>query len=195
MITRCSLLFLLLSGALFGAPSRESLAVQEMRISLDQVNYQLHGHQAEIDLFQDRLRTLESSVEKLNQQLKQGQHSRSLEGRLSRLEKAHETLISDFKTLKTHLNETTTSLATCQNKLTRIDKQLSSDVKSLKQSLESMLTFLQKGDASIEGAYVVKPGDSLGQIALDHKTDIKTLKRLNNLSSDTIYVGQRLALP
>ena len=46
-----------------------------------------------------------------------------------------------------------------------------------------------------DALYTVKPGDSLGQIALDLKTDIKTLKQLNNLSSDTIRVGQRLVTP
>ncbi len=186
-------LLLTISGALFGAPQRESLAVQEMRSALDQVGFQIHGHQVEIDLFQERLDKLENSVDKLGGQVRQGKQDRTLEGRLSNLEKAHDTLITDLKSLKGHLNETSTALTSCQTKLTQIDKQLSSDVKGLKRSLESMLALLQKGEPS--GAYVVKPGDSLGQIALDHKTDTKTLKQLNNLSSDKIVVGQKLTLP
>jgi len=193
----CFFLLIIGSGALFGAPQRESLAVQEMRLALDQIGYQIHGHQAEIDLFQERISKLEGSVDKLSQQLRQGSQDRTLEGRLTRLEKAHETLIADFKSLKGHLNETNSAIATCQTKLSQIDKQLSSDVKSLKRSLESMLALLQKGGASaIEGdVYVVKQGDSLGQIALDHKTDIKTLKQINNLTTDTIFVGQKLSIP
>jgi len=41
----------------------------------------------------------------------------------------------------------------------------------------------------------VKPGDSLYQIALDNNTSVTTLKMINNLSSDAIYVGQKLLLP
>lgn len=187
---------LLIGGALFGAP-HESLAIQEMRVSLDQVGYQVHSHQIEIDLFQERLDRLEKSLDILSRQLKQGKQESAVENRLAKLERAHDTLISDIKSLRGHLNETNSSLASCQAKLSQIDKQLSSDIKGLKSSLESMLALLQKGEPSPETSalYVVKPGDSLGQIALDHKTDIKTLKQVNNLVSDTIYVGQKLILP
>jgi peptidoglycan endopeptidase LytF len=49
--------------------------------------------------------------------------------------------------------------------------------------------------ASADGAYVVKPGDSLSVIAYRYRTNVKALKQVNNLSSDTIYVGQKLVLP
>ncbi|MCH9627994.1 MAG: hypothetical protein S4CHLAM2_16430 [Chlamydiales bacterium] len=189
---RYALLILLFSGALFGAPQRESLAVQELRLNLDQVGYQLNGHQTEIDLFQERMVKLERAIDKLSQ----GTKDRSLENRLTQIEKANETLAADLKSLKGHLNQTNSTLASCQTKLTQIDKQLTSDVKGLKKSLESMLALLQKGATSSDSSiYVVKPGDSLGQIALNHKTDIKTLKKLNNLSTDKIFVGQKISLP
>lgn len=193
------LLLIIHIGALYGAPStrgKENLAVQELRHFLDQVNYDLHGHQVEIDLFQQRIEQLEKTVEKMGGELKKGKQDRTLESRLVKLEKAHETLIADFKNLKGHLNETTAALASCQAKLSKIDNQLSSDIKGLKNSLESMLALLQKeGEAQEPTYYTVKPGDSLGQIALDHKTDVKSLKQANHLSSDTIYTGQKLALP
>ncbi len=40
--------------------------------------------------------------------------------------------------------------------------------------------------------YVVQPGQTLWQIALAYKTTVDQLKTLNNLSSDSIYDGQRL---
>ncbi len=43
--------------------------------------------------------------------------------------------------------------------------------------------------------YVVQSGDNLSVIARRHNTTVRDLKRVNNLSSDTIRVGQRLALP
>ena len=43
--------------------------------------------------------------------------------------------------------------------------------------------------------HVVKGGDTLGTIARQHGTTIATLKRLNNLKSDIVRVGQRLVVP
>lgn len=43
--------------------------------------------------------------------------------------------------------------------------------------------------------HIVKGGDSLGTIARQHGTTIATLKRLNNLKSDVVRVGQRLIVP
>ena len=42
---------------------------------------------------------------------------------------------------------------------------------------------------------VVASGDTLGKIALRAGTTVKILKALNGLTSDTIYVGQKLSLP
>lgn len=49
------------------------------------------------------------------------------------------------------------------------------------------------GDGS--PVHVVKSGETLGLIAKAHGTTVPTLKKLNNLRSDTVHVGQRLALP
>ncbi len=42
---------------------------------------------------------------------------------------------------------------------------------------------------------VVVSGDTLGKIAARTGTTVQAIKRLNGLTSDTIYVGQKLALP
>jgi len=43
--------------------------------------------------------------------------------------------------------------------------------------------------------YVVQSGDNLSVIARRHNTTVRDLKSVNNLSTDTIRVGQRLTLP
>lgn len=184
----------LLSGVLCAAPLKDP-AVQEMRLSLEQMGYKLHSQEIELQLTQERAHNLEKSLAALKEELKSSPQEKGLEKRISALEKTHETLIADFKTLKTHANETGSALLQCQNQLNKIDKQLSSDIQSLKTSLNSMLTLLQGASLPEKRTYTVKSGDSLGQIALEQKTDIKTLKKLNSLNSDIIYSGQKLLLP
>lgn len=43
--------------------------------------------------------------------------------------------------------------------------------------------------------YVVSPGDTLYSIARRHGVDVEELRELNELSSNTIVIGQRLTLP
>lgn len=43
--------------------------------------------------------------------------------------------------------------------------------------------------------YVVKSGDVLGTIARKHGVKVEVIKKANNLKGDTIWVGQKLAIP
>ena len=182
---------ILVGGSLHGAPTQESQAVQELRLALEQMGRRLHSQSVEVSLFQERALALENLFSSVKQEIRNSSSDKALERRTAILEKAHETLIMDFKTLKNHINETNTSIAQCQAQISKIDKQISSDIVSLKASMQSMLALLQ-GEAH---SYTVQSGDSLGKIALDHKTDIKTLKKLNHFPSDTIFVGQKIILP
>ncbi len=184
-------ILLLVGGTLSAAP--ESLAVQEMRLSLETISQRLHSHTVELNLFHERLQNLEKLSSTLKSDLKASASEKTLEKRIAALEKGQSLIASDFQTLKSHLTETNAALATCQTQLGKIDKQITSDIQSLKTALNSMLALLQPTAA--EHSYTVQNGDSLGQIAKDHKTTIKILKEINNLSSDIIYSGQKLLLP
>ena len=56
----------------------------------------------------------------------------------------------------------------------------------------------KKGYTSYTGAtkeYVVKNGDTLGSIAYGNGINIRQLKALNNLTSDSLKIGQKLKIP
>ncbi len=57
------------------------------------------------------------------------------------------------------------------------------------------LVFSTQAQASNTTTYTVKAGDSLSLIAVKHHTTISELKKLNKLTSDMIYVTQKLKVP
>ena len=69
----------------------------------------------------------------------------------------------------------------------KVSGQVSSSQSSTNTSQSS-----NQPQASVNGTYTVKAGDSLWAIANSHKMTLNDLKRVNNLSSDLIYVGQTL---
>ena len=56
--------------------------------------------------------------------------------------------------------------------------------------VDSIVSYIKK-----ENTYVVKKGDSLYQIAKKYNTTIDEIKKLNNLSSNTLKIGQNLLIP
>lgn len=58
--------------------------------------------------------------------------------------------------------------------------------------VQALLTYIGKNS---EGYYIVKSGDTLYSIARDNDTTVSEIKSLNNLTSNTLSVGQRLRLP
>lgn len=60
---------------------------------------------------------------------------------------------------------------------------------------EGSLVAWQKANGITPGSYTVKRGDSLSEIAAQFGSSVSELRSLNNLKSNTIQVGQRLALP
>ena len=178
------LLVLLLCAAPLCAapPSALQIQLQRMMGAVDEIEYTLHHHKVEIDLFHERIKKCEAKV------TKQGTDP-ALALRLAALEEKERALASDLKSLRSQLG----SLSQLENKVCKLEKQINGEVKQLKQSMQKMVALLQEDEGN--GLYTVKFGDSLGQIALDHKTSIKKIKELNRLDTDQIFMGQQLKLP
>ena len=71
----------------------------------------------------------------------------------------------------------------------RVDQKL--EIKG-QQKAPSKPTGSTGTSASSKNTYTVKSGDTLSAIGRDHNMSVSQLKRLNNLTSDTIYVNQTL---
>ncbi|MCH9703565.1 MAG: LysM peptidoglycan-binding domain-containing protein, partial [Chlamydiae bacterium] len=152
MIVR--LLLLLFTAPLLAAPS---MAVQELRGTLDELAYKMRGQEVELGLMMDRLNSMESRKPQA-----------SSESRLASLERSQKALASDLQMLKRSLEKSHTALSNCQKKLSQIDG-LTDEIRGIKSSLKSMLALLELESSE---SYTVKSGDSLGQIAIDHKLSV-----------------------
>lgn len=170
-----------------------------LKIDVQELSQGLKSQRSEMEILHEKISSLQAALEALKDPSSkediglEKEKLASLEKRVAQIEKNHKTLIADLKTLKDHLNDSGIALEKCQEELKSLDSTLSSDIKTLKSSLQSMLCLLQ-GKPSEGGTYVVKPGDSLGKIALDHHISIKELKVLNDLQNDQIVVGQKLQI-
>jgi membrane-bound lytic murein transglycosylase D len=63
------------------------------------------------------------------------------------------------------------------------------------ESFKNKLLSTNKTDWLRWHSYQIKSGDTLGAISEKYATNITLLKKLNNLHSDTILIGQRLIVP
>ncbi|WP_042354237.1 LysM peptidoglycan-binding domain-containing protein [Bacillus rubiinfantis] len=105
---------------------------------------------------------------------------------LEKIAKNHNTTVKNLKSL----NKLKTDLIRVGQKLKVPGKASGQSTAGTKPAANSTATQPQT-----TGQYLVKSGDTLGAIAKQHKTTVQSLKSLNKLSSDIIYVGQKLKVP
>ena len=73
--------------------------------------------------------------------------------------------------------------------------QLKNNYKNLADAVyDAVLKYIGYEDNSVLDTYIVKKGDTLYSIALKNGISVDTLKSLNNLTNDTLSIGQILTL-
>ena len=62
--------------------------------------------------------------------------------------------------------------------------------------VQGVLNYIGYNDNIIDNSvYIVKAGDTLYSIAKKYDTSVNDIKRLNNLNSDMLSIGQRIKIP
>lgn len=204
-------------GQYYSPQDANTVAIKEMRDSLDDLRHEVGNHEAEIRILDEKLTNFDSIVESVRDQLQEASRSHkeqlkgnsvSLESKITALETTSKSLVADLKQFKTHANDTTTLLAQYKQKLTDLEKileQQNENIEHLQGAMQSLMEALQgKSSAATSSApsatssgisYKVKSGDSLEKIAKLHQTTIQAIKEANGLTTDRIVVGKILIIP
>lgn len=169
-------------------------------ISISDLRHEVENHEIEMRMFEERLNTQEVIVDSLRQQVLDVNHDNQelvkkntifIENQVSQLTSSVSGITADIRSLQTQGNSTSNALNQYREKIEQLEKQIN----QLQESLHLVLNALEGGEPGSYRQYQVESGDTLEKIARKYSTTIKKIKELNQLSSDRIYIGQKLKLP
>lgn len=182
-----------------------SIAIDEMRMELSDVKHTLSNTQVEMQILEEKVRTQDQSLQKSKNQTSSIATSSDqklilIEKKLAQLEKIQDKLTADLKQLSAHANQTTQSLTQYQVRIKELETELTAQTKMIEELSElkgTLKTITQaiKGSHSSSNVYKVKAGDSLEKIARSNRTSVEALKKMNNLTSTKIVIGQEIKIP
>jgi len=143
------------------------------------------------------LGVLEEKVNKLRAELE------DLQFRQQKTDKAIKAIQADLKELRRNAGTATSDdLKTLEAKIAAVDAARQKDNKAIVDELAKQLSTLggsakpPKPSAAGDGKeHVVQKGETLTSIAKQYGVSVAALKKANNLTSDTLAVGQKLVIP
>jgi LysM repeat protein len=212
------------SSSLFAVRNRfyddeNVVIIKEVRDSVDDIRHEVNNHESEIRMFDEKLKTLDSIIDSLRDQLHDSSQahkeqikgsSATLDTKIAALESLSKGLVADLRQFKSHANDVSTVLAQYKQKISDLEKtveQQSQNIDHLQAAMRTLMEAFQtkdsgqgKGsssavDTTASGLYRVKAGDSLEKIARNFQTSVSLLKEMNGLNNDRITVGQLLKVP
>ncbi|MEM1283323.1 MAG: LysM peptidoglycan-binding domain-containing protein [Chlamydiota bacterium] len=172
---------------------------------VEMMRHELGNHEAELRVFDDKLRNMEDAIEHLRSQFdntlqSQQEKLRGSETKIISQEQSIKGFVSDLEKLRHHANDSSTVLEDYQKQVAQMEtvmKSQTKNVQDLKAAMKTLMDAVGGAEGSTDGfrIYHVQPGDSLGVIAQKHNTTVRDIKDMNQLKSDTIIVGQKLKIP
>lgn len=178
-----------------GFTAGKSPALQALLAEIEDASAKLSHHESEMQSLAERLDEQDSKIQRLG-----SLRPETITQKIQQLEIEQKTLA---KTLSVVTASVKDIQATLQQKLEVIQKDyktLAQDIRLLRRSLLALVdgsteTYPDFSEAIPEHIHIVQPGENLGKIATKYKISVEELKKLNKLSSDVIYVNQKLCLP
>lgn len=194
--------------------SQENLAIRDLRSSLETMRHEVDNHESELRTFEEKLKSFDAIIENVRDELNQTDklhkeqlknNSGTLETKISALDSASKSLVSDLRQFKTYANETAAVLNQYSQRIDTIEKtieQQNQNIDHLQSAMRALMDALQLKEKSSaatsnfeERTYKVKTGDSLEKIARSQNTTVQAIKELNGLTHDRIVVGKLLQIP
>lgn len=184
------------------------LKLHEVQTHLDELKHDLNCFQTELQIMDGKIRYYENALshfreqdlEKQKEAIDQmGKELRSLSQKWNQWEKAKEAEKGELLQLSSYANETQMILSQFKTRLVELEQMILTqnrrfeEISKIKSSLESVAKSLKPSSSS--STHRVKPGETLEKIALLHQTKVDRIKKLNELSSDLIVIGQELKIP
>lgn len=195
-----SILLMLTSGLLLAQDRGRIL--DNLQTDVSELRERLRHVKVERELLEDRIQAQAQELLDLKKELSRfqqaqnqltGSKSDQLQTRIGMLEKGQGALADDLKGLQKHLTETSQVINCLSDHVEQNQSTLKAQVTDLKKAVESLVGLLQKTSSS-GSSYKVRAGDTLEKISKATGISLSTLKKLNNLSSDRISIGQELNL-
>lgn len=200
-----SLALAAVSTSLAAAPSQRRSEYEEGRSILSNLQHEVGNHQVEMAVFEERLITLDVTLDTIRQEvssLKQQQKDKhtaaaqEIEVKIGNLDLSSKSVVSDLKSLKNQLNETTQVLGQFKGRLGALEKIIDAqnqNIDALQAAMRSLAEALQiKEGIKATKIYVVKSGDALEKIARTNHMTVDEVKELNGLTTPKIIIGQKL---
>lgn len=183
------------------------LTIHEVQTNLDDLRHDTNCFATEIQILDARIKCFENALASLKQQEIEKHQNRidqiaqqllSLERKWTAFEKRQDASKEGLESLSSHAKETNMALAQFKNRIEELETEILSQsrrleaLSKLKTNIETLTKALKSEGQKV---YKVRPGDSLEKIAKIHKTDVATLKQINQLQQDLIVVDQELKIP
>lgn len=183
------------------------LTIHEVQTNLDDLRHDTNCFETEIQILDGRIKCFENALASLKQQEIEKQQNRidqiahqlaALERKWTSFEKKQDANREGMEHLSLHSKETNIALTQFKNRIEELETEVLSQnrrleaLSKLKANIETLTKALKADGQKI---YKVRSGDTLEKIAKNNKTDVATLKQLNQLSQDLIVVDQELKIP
>ncbi len=128
------------------------------------------------------------------------EQSRRVKGKVESVEMETARLMQEMQQLRQDVRAYNNQISQLNRKMSSLESKQAREMNELIKRVEGLLkkSVGSRPSSSRRGAgreHVVVSGNTLSVIASAYKTSVKSIKKANNLKSDSIYVGQKLFIP